>query len=301
MFSIVEFPSEAAILRGKLYLHNESSKSPVVIMAHGFSATINGMVAEKFAEVFYEANFAVLLFDHRNFGISGGEPRQEINRLVQARGYLNAIDFVTTLPQIDNDRIAIWGDSMSGAEVIMVGSVDERVRAVVSQIPACGDEQPPDDIDGRLFESIRSMLLSEALSGISSTTLGPLPVVSPDQLGMPSLLTPLTAFRWFIEYGARYGTNWENHATLIVPNTPFPIHAALCAPHLKAPLQMTVAIDDEMPGANSDIARLTFECAPQPKEKLEIEGGHFGLLYNPSELFEQASNTQRDFLLRYLK
>ena len=87
MFRIVEFPSEGAILRGRLYLlPNASKPQPIVIMAHGFSATINGMVAEKYAEVFYEAGFAVLLYDHRNFGISGGEPRQEINAWIQARG-----------------------------------------------------------------------------------------------------------------------------------------------------------------------------------------------------------------------
>ena len=49
-------------------------------MAYGFSATITGMVADNYAEAFYDAGFAVLLYAHRNFGISGGEPRQEINR-----------------------------------------------------------------------------------------------------------------------------------------------------------------------------------------------------------------------------
>jgi hypothetical protein len=299
MFQIVEFSSESATLRGKLYVHSESA--PIVIMAHGFSATINGMVAEKYAEVFYEAGFAVLLYDHRNFGISDGEPRQEINRWVQARGYQDAIDFVSTLPQIDKDRVAIWGDSMSGAEVIVVGAVDERVKAVIAQVPACGDEPPPDDPDETLFESIRQTLQYGPVRGLPETRLGPLPVVSFDQLGAPSLLTPLTAFRWFIEYGARYGTHWENYATLVIPNTPAPFHPALCASRLNAPLQMLVAIEDEMPGASSDVARLTFERAPQPKEKLEMDGGHFGLLHYPSDLFEQASNAQRDFLARYLK
>jgi len=32
-------------------------------MAHGFSATINGMVADRYAEVFCNAGFAVLLYD----------------------------------------------------------------------------------------------------------------------------------------------------------------------------------------------------------------------------------------------
>ncbi len=243
MFRIVEFPSEGATLRGRLYLlPNASKPQPIVIMAHGFSATINGMVAEKYAEVFYKAGFAVLLYDHRNFGISGGEPRQEINEWIQARGYRDAMDFATTLSEIDADRIAIWGDSTSGAEVIVVGALDDRVKAIVAQIPACGDVLPPDDIEGRLFESVKHTLLHKDVNGPPENTVGPLPVVSSDQMSAPSFLTPLTAFHWFIQYGARYGTNWENHATWVEPKTPAPFHTVLCAPFLKAPILMVIAV-----------------------------------------------------------
>jgi len=48
-------------------------------MAHGFTTTINGMTADKYAERFRQAGYSVLLYDHRNLGISDGEPRQEIN------------------------------------------------------------------------------------------------------------------------------------------------------------------------------------------------------------------------------
>ena len=37
------------------------------------------MVADRYAEVLYSVGFAILLYDHRNFGMSGGEPRQQIN------------------------------------------------------------------------------------------------------------------------------------------------------------------------------------------------------------------------------
>jgi hypothetical protein len=33
---------------------------------------------------------------------------------------------------------------------------------------------------------------------------------------------------------------------------------------------------------------------------MEVEGGHFGLLYYPGELFNKASKAQCDFLRRYL-
>jgi pimeloyl-ACP methyl ester carboxylesterase len=301
VFRIVEFPSEGTTLRGRLYLlPNATKPQPIVIMAHGFSATINGMVAEKYAEVFYQAYFAVLLYDHRNFGISDGEPRQQINQWVQARGYRDAINFVTTLPEIDACRIAIWGDSLSGAAAIVAGAVDPRVKAIVAQVPACGDEPPPPDPDGLLFTSLRETFLNGDVSGTPPTTTGPLPVVSFDQRSIPSLLTPLTAFRWFMEYGGRYGTMWENSATYVAPATPAPFHPGLCAPHVKAFL-MIIAKEDEMPGANSHIARTVFDAAPQPKELVEIDGGHFGLLHYPSPLFDKASNVQQEFLMRYLQ
>lgn len=51
MFRIVEFSSEGATLKGKLYTcPDKRGKFPIVIMAHGFSATINGMTADRYAE-----------------------------------------------------------------------------------------------------------------------------------------------------------------------------------------------------------------------------------------------------------
>ena len=47
-------------------------------MPHGFTTTISGMTADKYAEKFQESGIAVILYDHPNFGISDGEPRQEI-------------------------------------------------------------------------------------------------------------------------------------------------------------------------------------------------------------------------------
>ncbi len=175
MFTIVEFPSEGATLRGRLYVRPASRPLPVVVMAHGLSATISGMTADRYAEVFRDAGFAVLLFDHRNFGISDGEPRQQINKWVQARGYRDAMSFLATRPDIDRERMALWGDSMSAAEVIVVGAIDARVKAVVAQVPACGDNPPPPDPDGSLFAAIREKLLHGDVGATPDSTIGPLP------------------------------------------------------------------------------------------------------------------------------
>jgi len=291
------------MLRGRLYEWPSPSRPrPIVIMAHGFSATINGMVADRFAEVFHSAGFDVLLYDHRSFGISDGEPRCEIDAFAQARGYRSAIDFVVGLPGVDQHRIALWGDSLSGGAVIAAGAVDPRISAVVSQVPACGSEVPPLHRGRSLFNmKCRPYLDGTAGYQYVGTRHGPMPVVSFDQAGTPSLLTPITAYRWFIEYGGRFGTHWVNRATVVVPPEPALWSPVLFATQLRVPSLFMIATDDEMPGAVPRVARAAFEEARSTKKELcEIEGGHFGLLHYPSALFDLASAKQASFLLRHL-
>ena len=126
-----------------------------------------------------------------------------------------------------------------------------------------------------------------------------MPVVSFDQASLPSL-SPLTAYRWFIEYGGRYSTKWKNWGTLVTPTTPAPLHPVLCASHLQAALLLVIAEEDEMEGANSSISLMAWNVTSQPKEIVEMDGGHFGLLHHPSSLFDQAMNIQSDFLIRHL-
>ena len=299
MIERVEFHSESATLRGLLLRPDSELEPPVVVMAHGTSATIH-MVADEYAEVFRRNGLAVLLYDHRNLGASDGEPRQEINPWIQCRGYLDAIDFVQTLDGIARDRIGLWGDSYSGGEVMVVGAIDERVTAIVAQVPVCGSQPPDLEPSQANFETIRTCLLEGDVTGSPDHTLGPLPVVSPDQLGTPSLLEPVQAFRWFIDHGARYGTGWLNRVTRVLPDTPVPYHPVLCAPFVAQPILMMVAPDDEMRHANYEVSRLAYQLMPPPKQWHDIDGGHFGLLYHPSALFHEACRIQTTFLKQWL-
>jgi cephalosporin-C deacetylase-like acetyl esterase len=302
MIDNIEFKSQEAILRGKLYMpETDARPRPIVVMANGFTATINGMTADKYAEEFQKAGFAVLLYDHRNLGISDGKPRQEINFWMQTRGYIDAIDFLYTRSEIDTTRIAVWGASMSSREAFLVGTVDDRVKSVISMIPAFGDEAPPEDQNGELYAFAKKTLLTENIGDLPHTTTERMPIVSADQMGTPSALTELSAYRWFIEYGGRFGTNWQNVVSFSIVETPDQFHIGQCARHLKAPILMVVARNDEMNGANPVVAKEVFEMIKKPKEWVDIDGGHFGLLYYPSNLFNISSEAQIAFLLKYLR
>lgn len=296
----IEFQSEAATLRGWLYREPTASKPrAAVVMAHGFSAT-RSMTADQYAAVLANAGFVVLLYDHRNFGASGGEPRQQINPWLQARGYRDAISYLMTRPEVHPDGIAIWGDSLSGGVALAVAAVDKRVAAIVAQVPACGPEVPPKDPDGRRFQAIADTIANGPVHGSPAEIQGPLPVVSDDQVRRPSALQPLTAYRWFIEYGGRLGTQWVNDVTRAQPRTPEPWHPGLCAPYVTRPALFLVSPHDEMKNAAPAVARDAFDKLQGPKEWVELEGGHFGLLYYPSDEFDRASSTQARFLVTHL-
>lgn len=296
---LVSFPGDDAELRGYLFEH-PAGRRPAVVMSHGLSATATGMVADRYATVIHDAGLNVLLFDHRGFGLSGGEPRQEIGRWIQMRGYRDALDFVAGLPSVDPSRIAVWGDSYSGAVALGVAAFDARVAAVVVQVPACGSSAPPDDPGGSTFGEHRKVYRNGVPAGTSFGSGPRQPVVSFDQDSVPSVLPPITAFRWFIEYGGRPGTGWQNWVTGRAPNLAVPFHAGLATPHLHGPSMWLVAEDDEMPGAEPEVTLAAFSAAPEPKELVTISGGHFGLLYEPSELFDRASRAEAEFLARVL-
>lgn len=296
----MEFESEGAVLRGFLYRAARGAPPvPLVVMAHGTSATTE-MAIDRYAEVFAEAGVSALLYDHRNFGRSGGQPRQEINPWTQSRGFRDAVSFASTLEGHDPDRIGIWGDSYAAGQVFVVAACDARVRAVVAQCPVFGAEPPATAPSRNMFETIRTTFDSGDVSGDSGDSVGPIPVVSHDQLGTPSLLAPIQAFRWFIDYGGRHGSGWENRATRVVPSNVAPFSPYLCAPFVEAPSLMMVAPGDEMVHANPAVSRQAFDLLPGDKNWNEIAGGHFGLLYHPSDLFDEASRTQVEFLVAHL-
>ena len=117
-----------------LYRPAESGVVPCVVMAHGFAATRDdGLPA--YAQRFTEAGLAVLLFDYRHFGASGGQPRQLIHVGRQHEDYHAAIRCARHLDGVDPDRIVLWGASFSGGHVIAVAAGDSRVAAVISQVP----------------------------------------------------------------------------------------------------------------------------------------------------------------------
>src|SRR5207245_1873116 len=103
--SDVTFSSGGTDCAAWLYRPEGEGRLPLVVMAHGFSAT-RELRLDAYADRFTEAGLGVLLFDYRHFGASGGEPRQLLNIRAQHEDYHAAIAYARRLDWVDTDRIA---------------------------------------------------------------------------------------------------------------------------------------------------------------------------------------------------
>ncbi|MEM5775413.1 MAG: alpha/beta fold hydrolase, partial [Anaerolineaceae bacterium] len=80
----------------------------------------------------------VLTFDYRNFGESDGEPRQVVDIKKQQADLKAAVAWARIHPDINPDKIILWGSSLGGAHVVTQAAEDHRIAAVVAQNPHNG-------------------------------------------------------------------------------------------------------------------------------------------------------------------
>lgn len=111
----------------------DAREVPMVVMAHGLSGTRRDCLGP-FAERFAAASFAALVFDHRGFGDSGGEP-DLFQPARQLEDWRAAIDFARGLPRVDAARVATFGSSMGGGNALAAAAEDPGVAAAISQVP----------------------------------------------------------------------------------------------------------------------------------------------------------------------
>lgn len=77
----------------------------------------------------------MFIYDNRCWGASEGVPRNHVDPHLQTHDYIDAFDFVSTLSDVDPERIVFWGSSMSGGNVICAAAIEKRACALIAQVP----------------------------------------------------------------------------------------------------------------------------------------------------------------------
>jgi len=130
----VEIPSAGERLSALLYLPEGPGPHPAVVLGGGW-CYVKELVQPMYASVFARNGMAALIFDYRYMGGSTGEPRQHIDPWQQIEDYRNAVSYMESRDEVDADRIGAWGISYSGGHVLILGALDDRVRAVCGVVP----------------------------------------------------------------------------------------------------------------------------------------------------------------------
>ncbi|HTP77273.1 MAG TPA: alpha/beta hydrolase [Rhizomicrobium sp.] len=292
----ITFSSDGVTLRGWLYRpEGRSGKRPAIVMAHGFSAT-KEMYLDDFAEVFVAAGFAVMVYDHRNFGDSDGEPRGEIDPVAQVRGYRDAITWLQDQPGVDRHRIGAWGTSYSGGHVIQLGAIDRRVKCVVSQVPAIdGYRASRAMMRGDLGTAMRAQFDADRIARFKGAAPAMIPVV-PDQPMGPGALSTADSVAFF-KSTTRIG-KWRNEVTLRSIEYMTEYSPGLFVGRISpTPFMLVVALRDVL--ATSDLALEAYERALQPKRLLALDCGHFDPY--TGDMFKVNSAAQSDWFVEHLR
>ena len=138
------------------YLRRAGDRTgPCVVLCTGFGGTQDTPSVVATAEAFAAAGFHAMTFDYRNFGESGGQPRQVVSIEGQLADIAAAVTCARGLDHVDRNRVVLWGTSLGGGHVVTSAARDPAVAAVIAQIPFNGF---PKKVEGRSTLSTLKLL-----------------------------------------------------------------------------------------------------------------------------------------------
>jgi len=290
----VEFPVEGDVtLRGWLFLPDGAGPHPAITMAHGF-AGVKEHGLERFARLFADVGFVVLVHDHRGFGASDGSPQFDVDPWVQIADWRRAISFLENHPAVDPDRIGVWGSSYAGGHAIVLGATDRRLRAVVAQVPTISGYQqslrrvPPDQVpalEAAFIDDERRRYRGEppaTQAVVSADPAVPAAYRAPDAVAFYNQPVPEGV--------------WENIVTLRSSRAARMYEPGQWISRVSpTPLLLIVGLHDSI--TITDLALAAYERALQPKKLFTIDGGHFDPYLGR---FAQASAAACDWFTEHL-
>lgn len=206
----VTFDSDGLALAGDLRLPQGAGPHPGLVFTGPFTG-VKEQVVGRYAAELATHGFATLAFDHRRFGASDGEPRQDETAGGKLADLRDAVTFLATTDEVDEQRLGIIGICLGGGYAVRAAAADPRLGAVVT-VAGCFNS-PPAFRAGMGAADYRAALRSFA-DGLTvdarTGTTSYLPAVAPD--GGPAAMPGAEPYAYYGSARSR-APSWENRVT----------------------------------------------------------------------------------------
>jgi len=284
----VEFSSDDGLtLRGTLARPDQDGDQPYVVMTQGAGGHKEWYLPH-LAELFAEIGIASLAYDNRSFGASDGEPRCEIDPILQVRDYRSAITFVESTVTSYRPTFGIFGSSLSGGVVLNVAAIDRRVACVVSQVPYLnGFERTTRLHTPDSLTAARERWLADRRARSAGGSPEYVPHHVKDTVDPPS-----NRSLYFEDMTPTETEHWENRITLrSQENLAEYIPAAFIEHITPTPLMLIVS------KAEAALGMRAYAAALEPKRVVLTEGDHYDVYMGQKGV---ASSATRDWFGQWL-
>ncbi|MBB3219545.1 alpha/beta hydrolase [Pseudoduganella umbonata] len=157
----VQFPNNDIRMAGILFFpegFTATGKYPAVIVVHP-GGGVKEQTASLYASALARQGFLTLAFDASHQGASGGMPRFLDDPMRRVGDIYSAVDYMTTLPYVDNARIGALGICAGSGATVKAASTDRRIRAIgtVSAVDVGAAFRQGWDGKGKVADQIKTL------------------------------------------------------------------------------------------------------------------------------------------------
>lgn len=205
-------------------------KAPALAVAGPFGA-VKEQVSGRYAQAMAERGFITLAFDPSFTGESGGTPRNTASPDINTEDFSAAVDYLTSLPEADADRIGIIGICGWGVMALNAAAIDIRVKATVTVTMYNMSEQMH---NGYRFAPVSAAELHKAKAALNAQRTADARNGKPEYAGGFPKERPTEAPQFMLDYWDFYmspdrgyidrapacSTGWTKTTPLAFINTP---------------------------------------------------------------------------------
>jgi len=127
-FSTEKIPAGDGCHLAAWFFPASTGQAPGVVLLHGWGKTAERLYP--LVAPLHQAGLATLLIDARHHGASDAAGRPSLRQFAEDMTF--ALDWLAEQTEVDNERLLVLGHSIGGAAALLVGSVDPRIKGVIS-------------------------------------------------------------------------------------------------------------------------------------------------------------------------